>query len=349
MMTSDQELYRLQRVEECFPVLLTHVSYLRTVGYSLRAAADREHGGGTVMGRYEVKAMLKAVERYKVTHLFVVPPVVLQLSREKETVKGYDVSTLREILSGAAPLGKDMVQACSDIFPEAVVCQAYGMTEATRVISIENRRMRSPHGGSVGALAPGVEAQIVDLETMLMGPATTNYYNYRLLLRVAIGCDGSPLVRKARYGLKAPRVLMKGYLNNEKATTEVIDEGEWLHTGDVGYFDEEGRLYVVDRVKELIKYKGFQVAPAELEELLITHPQIMDAAVIGLDDAEAGEIPIAYVVRSSLSTLTTLQVQQFIAEQVAPFKRVIFVKDIPRSNTGKILRNLLRQKLEPKL
>ncbi|XP_057772622.1 probable CoA ligase CCL7 [Salvia miltiorrhiza] len=322
MMTSDQKVSG--------NVFLCFLPMFHIFGLSAAVYAQLQRGNTVVvMGRYEMNTMLRAIEQYKVTHLFVVPPVAVELIKKQETVKEYNVSTLREIMSGAAPLGKDMIEACSKIFPQAVVCQAYGMTEATGVISLENRRICSAHPGSVGPLAPSVEAQIVDSETMQpLSPFKTG-----------------------EIWIKGP-LVMKGYWNNHKATMETIDKQDWLHTGDVGYFDDEGRLYIVDRVKELIKYKGFQVAPAELEELLLTHPEIVDAAVIGLGDAEAGEIPIAYVVRSSNSSLTTQQVGQFIAEQVAPFKRlrrVIFTKQIPRSTTGKILRKELRQKVVAKL
>ncbi|KAL1564953.1 4-coumarate--CoA ligase [Salvia divinorum] len=319
MMTSDQEANKESR-----NVFLCFLPMCHIFGLSALVYAQLQRGNAVVvMVRYEMTAMLRAIEQYKVTHLFIVPPVVLDLSKKQEKVKEYDVSTLREVLSGAAPLGKEIMEACSNIFPQAVVNQGYGMTETTGVVSLENRRMFSSHPGSVGPLAPSVEAQIVDSDTMK-----------RL----------SPF-QKGEIWIKGP-LVMKGYLNNHKATAEIVDEDEWLHTGDVGYFDDEGRLYLVDRVKDLIKYKGYQVAPSELEELLLTHPEIVDAAVIGLDDAEAGEIPIAYVLRSSMSSLTTQQVQQFIAKQVAPFKRlrrVVFTREIPRSPIGKILRKVLRQ------
>ena len=135
---------------------------------------------------------------------------------------------------------------------------------------------------------------------------------------------------------------MRGYLGAEEATAATLDGDGWLHTGDVGYVDETGCCRIVDRVKELIKYKGFQVAPAELEALLLTHPRIKDAAVVRSPDLEAGEVPKAFVV--SDGTLSEDEVTAFVAERVAPYKkvrRVEFIDAIPKSPSGKILRRIL--------
>jgi acyl-CoA synthetase (AMP-forming)/AMP-acid ligase II len=141
--------------------------------------------------------------------------------------------------------------------------------------------------------------------------------------------------------IRGPQV-MKGYLNNPQATAETLEPEGWLHTGDVGYVDDDGYLYIVDRVKELIKYKGYQVAPAELEALLLSHPNIVDAAVIPSPDEEAGEIPKAFVVLSG--EMSAEEIMEFIADKVSPQKkirRVEFVEEIPKSTAGKILRRVL--------
>jgi 4-coumarate--CoA ligase len=138
---------------------------------------------------------------------------------------------------------------------------------------------------------------------------------------------------------------MKGYLNNAAATANTIDDDGWLHTGDIGHVDDEGHVFVVDRLKELIKYKGFQVPPAELEALLLTHPSVADAAVIGVPDDEAGEIPVGFVALKPGQEATEADIIAFVAERVATYKqirKVNFVETIPKSASGKILRRVLR-------
>jgi 4-coumarate--CoA ligase len=176
--------------------------------------------------------------------------------------------------------------------------------------------------GSVGVTAPNTETMIVD-------PATGE--------AVGVNEDGEVWVR-------GPQV-MRGYLNNPSATAATIDAEGWLHSGDVGHIDDDGHLFVVDRLKELIKYKGFQVPPAELEAILLTHPAVADAAVIGLPDDEAGEIPVAFVAVKAGQSAGEEEIAAFVAGQVAHYKqvrKVNFVEEIPKSPSGKILRRVLR-------
>ncbi|MBA0745478.1 hypothetical protein Gogos_008053 [Gossypium gossypioides] len=145
--------------------------------------------------------------------------------------------------------------------------------------------------------------------------------------------------------------IMKGYLNDPEATARTIDKDGWLHTGDIGYIDDDDELFIVDRLKELIKYKGFQVAPAELEAMLIAHPDIIDAAVVGMKDEAVGEVPVAFVVKSGKSEISEDEIKQYISKQVVYYKRisrVFFIEAIPKAPSGKILRKELRAKLATK-
>jgi 4-coumarate--CoA ligase len=278
-------------------------------------------GGATIvtMPRFDLEQFLALHQRHHLTRAFVAPPMVVALTKHP-IVDNYDLSTLRQINSGAAPLSAELAIECGERIGCDVV-QGYGMTELSPVSHATPSFMFKP--GSVGVAVPNTEVNIVD-------PAT----------QASLGVD-----EDGEVWVRGPQV-MKGYLNNEVATRGTIDDDDgWLHTGDIGHVDADGHLFIVDRLKELIKYKGFQVAPAELEALLLTHPQIADAAVIGLADDEAGEIPAAYVVLKPGQESSAADIQAFVAQKVASYKQVrtiTFIDAIPKSASGKILRRVLR-------
>lgn len=269
------------------------------------------------MPRFDLEQFLQVMQDQKISVAYLVPPIVLALAKHP-LVDNYDLSPLRFILSGAAPLGKEITQACSERL-NCVVTQGYGMTEMSPVTNFDYTGPDKVKIGSIGPVIPNTEAMIVDVETGdALGPN-----------------------QLGEYWLRGPQRML-GYLNNAEATTEAIDADGWYHSGDIGYVNEEGRVFIVDRVKELIKYKGMQVAPAELEAVLLTHESIIDAAVIPCPDEEAGEIPKAYVVTKD--DISADEIMDFVAEKVAPHKKIraiAFIDEIPKSPSGKILRRSL--------
>ena len=271
------------------------------------------------MPRFDLEQFLDLLERHRVTRALVVPPIALALARHP-AVSGRDLSALAHIGCGAAPLAAEIAREVKTRIGCSVT-QGYGMTETSPVTHLVGPGATAGKPGSVGPPLPGTECRLVD-------PGT--------------GVDVVPGERGELW-IRGPQVML-GYLGNPAATAAMLDADGWLHTGDVAVVDEEGWFTIVDRVKELIKYKGFQVAPAELEAILITHPLIADCAVIGIPDEEAGELPKAFVVPAD-DALNPDEVIGFAAGQVAPHKRIRaieLVETIPKSPSGKILRRLLR-------
>ncbi|KAI3517191.1 hypothetical protein L1887_16402 [Cichorium endivia] len=300
----------------CF-IPMFHIYGLVFFGLGLLCAGTTS----VLMNRFELKAMLEAIQTYKVNNIPAVPPVILGMV--KYNGGDYDLSSLRSVGSGAAPLSKHVASRFREKFPWVELKPGYGLTEscgaAAFFVSSEEAIARS---AASGGLFPTFSAKVVDFESGIAQPPYS----------------------EGEIWLKGPTV-MKGYLGNEAATAATIVSDGWLRTGDLGYFDEDGYLFIVDRIKELIKHKGYQVAPAELEAILLNHPHILDAAVIPLEDEDAGEVPMAYIVRATGSELGEDQVIQFVAGQVAPYKkikRVAFINEIPKSAAGKILRKDLR-------
>jgi len=285
-----------------------------------------------MMGTFDLEEFLATIANHKVTVAYIAPPVAVALAKHP-LVDSYDTSTLRAVLSGAAPLDEELGHAVADRIGCRVV-QGYGMTELSPV-----SHCTPLDGGKrlVGSVAPIGAAGWTAANSMsrLIDPATGD----------EIEVPPSGLSETGELWFKGPNV-MAGYLNNEVATRETIDDDGWLRTGDLAKVDSTGCVYIVDRLKELIKYKGYQVPPAELEAVLLTHPAIADAAVIGVRDAESGEeVPKAFVVKQSGAALTETEVMEFVASEVAPYKKVrqvAFIDAIPKSSAGKILRKDLR-------
>jgi acyl-CoA synthetase (AMP-forming)/AMP-acid ligase II len=307
----------LQRVHED-DVVIAVLPFFHIYGLNVVMNLALRRGATIVtMPRFELEVFLGLLRDHRVTRAYLVPPIVLALAKHP-AVDGFDLSSLEMIVSGAAPLDASLARACADRLGVRVV-QGYGLTETSPVTHVSGDEWGEARAGSVGRLVPNTECKVIDWATgEEFGP----------------GRDGELCVR-------GPQV-MRGYLKNPTATANTIDEDGWLHTGDIGHADEDGYFFIVDRLKELIKYKGYQVPPAELEAVLVRHPAVAEAAVIPSPDEEAGEVPIAFVVRKAEVTAETLMA--YVAGRVAPYKRirrVQFVEEIPKSASGKILRRVL--------
>lgn len=275
-----------------------------------------------VMPKFDPTVFLTAVQKHKLTYLPLVPPIVLFLAKHP-AIDSIDFSSVRSCLSGAAPLDAELTTAAAKRL-NCEVRQGYGMTELSPAshVTVPGASI----AGSCGQLLPNLEVRIIDPDT---GKCLTAGEDQRGEL-----CVRGPIV-------------MKGYLGNEEATKATIDEEGFLHTGDIAYVSEEGDYYIVDRLKELIKVKGFQVAPAELEGLLLEHESIADAAVVGKPDERAGEVPKAYVVLKPGAELTADEVKAFVEAKVSAFKKIAeveFIAEIPKSSSGKILKRVLRDR-----
>ena len=286
----------------------------------LMSSAIATANTGVVMLRFDVEEMMRLIQTYRITDLYLAPPAILAMVNLPDPSR-YDTSSLRLISSGAAPLPLELGERAKKMF-KCIVSQGYGMTETSPTVNtqpFEKIKLES-----VGPPYPDTFEKIVKLGTD----------------------EELPLGEVGELMVKGPQV-MKGYWNNPKETASCLTPDGWLHTGDVARFDEDGYLYLIDRLKEMIKYKGYQVAPAELEALLHEHPAVLDAAVIPKPDEAGGEIPKAFVVLRPGSAASPEELMAFVAERVAPYKKirkVEFVEQIPKSLAGKILRRDLIQR-----
>jgi acyl-CoA synthetase (AMP-forming)/AMP-acid ligase II len=268
--------------------------------------------------RFDLALFLAAIEQHGITACYVAPPVVLALAKHP-LVDDYDLSSLRFITSGAAPLDAEL-QGAAQRRVGCRVQQGYGLTEASPVTHHAHQDDENVHG-TIGTLLPSTEARLVDAET---------------------GDDAAP-GEPGEIWVRGPQVML-GYLGDEAATASTLTADGWLRTGDIATIDEAGSFRVVDRLKELIKYKGYQVPPAQLEGILLTHPQIADACVVPVRDEEAGEVPKAFVVPREGQSLDACEVMAFVAGRVAPHMQVRaceLIDAVPRSPSGKLLRRVL--------
>ncbi|KAG0589629.1 hypothetical protein KC19_1G034900 [Ceratodon purpureus] len=277
-----------------------------------------------VLPQFDFVKMLSAIQTYQITHVPCVPPIIIALAKQDVVLK-FNLSSVVQFGSGAAPLGKEIMDACAKRFPNVKIKQGYGLTESCACCSTSPTEVddMAAHFGASGILLPNMQAMVVD-------PATNK---------------PMPPTKQGEFWIRGP-VIMKEYLNNPKATADCLDGDGWLHTGDLVVVDEDGYIFVMDRLKELIKYNAFQVAPAELEALLLSHPAILDCAVIPYPDETAGQIPMAFIVRQPGKQLSEDEIMDWVAKQVAPYKKVrkvAFIATIPKSAAGKILRRELVQ------
>ncbi|KAL1625669.1 hypothetical protein SLS54_003141 [Diplodia seriata] len=276
-----------------------------------------------LMRSFSFPAFLRHIETHRVTHLQTAPPVVVMLAKRPET-RGRDVRSLRNILCGAAPLSAELQNEVADRFGVRVV-QTWGMTEVT-CSAMHVPGGRDDRSGSVGYADPGCEVKLVD--------------------------DGGREVGKegerGEICVRGPNVCL-GYWRNERATREAFDEDGFLRTGDVAVRDGGGRYWIVDRKKELIKVKGFQVAPAEMEAVLLEHEAVADAAVVGVQIGHE-ELPRAYIVLKEHTKgghVSETDIASWTASRVAKHKQllggIMFIKEVPKSPSGKIQRKIMRE------
>ena len=302
-------------------VVLVHLPLFHIYGLQVIMNAVIAAGGTQVMmGRFDMDLLLGLLSGHGVTQLFTVPPVGLGLTAFPG-VKDHDLSALRVGCLAAAPSSAELQTRVGEVL-DCPIIQGYGMTELSPVANLDYMEPGQARPGSVGPAVADTEERVMDLES---GTA-----------EVPPGEIGELLVR-------GPQV-MKGYYKNPEATAETITDDGWLHTGDIVRMDPDGYVWVLDRKKELIKYKGFQVPPAELEGLLLEHPGVGDVAVIGKPDVESGEVPKAFVVRRAGAEVSGDELMGFVADKVATFKQVReveFIDAIPKNASGKILRRVL--------
>ncbi|TKR62640.1 hypothetical protein L596_026569 [Steinernema carpocapsae] len=311
--------YRPENETEVMFMPMYHIFGFDTVMVNICAGVTT-----VLMKQFNLEQCCALVEKHKAKFLKVAPPILVMLSKNP-IVEKYDLSHVQAIFCGAAPAGKEL---CDDVMKRLTtlktITQGFGMTELAGASHVTEYSNASKHG-SCGKTGFNLETKVIDPNGQQLG-----------------------FHEKGELCLRGP-VVMLGYLNRPQATAETIDDDGWLHTGDIGYMDNDGDLFVVDRLKELIKVSGYQVPPAEIEDLLLTHPKIQDAAIIGVPDEKYGELPMAFVVRNN-EDLSEDEVNEFVKQRVARYKQlkggVQFIREIPKLPSGKILRRFLKDEAQ---
>ncbi|WP_127784081.1 AMP-binding protein [Rhodococcus sp. X156] len=307
--------------------VLAVLPFFHIYGMSVLMNSSLARGATVVtLPRFDLADFLRVIAEQQCTYVFIAPPVAVALAKHP-MVEEHDTSSIKVVFSGAAPLDAELGHKVAERLG-CEVRQGYGMSEMSPVShSMPDDRDDVPLG-TVGLTLPNMECKIVDADGT----------------EIEVPAEGTSA--PGELWCKGPNIML-GYLENPEATAVTLDEDGFLHTGDVATVSAEGYVTIVDRVKELIKYKGYQVPPAELEALLLTHDKIADAACIGVTDAEGEEVPKAFVVRQPGAELSAEEVMDFVASKVAPYKKVRqveFLEAIPKSAAGKILRKDLRAK-----
>ncbi|XP_045776708.1 4-coumarate--CoA ligase 1 isoform X1 [Maniola jurtina] len=306
---------------------LSLIPWFHAYGFITTLAIMCMHIEIVFLVRFEEQQFLETIQKYKINMMTIVPPLAVFLAKHP-LVPRYDLSSLNEVWCGAAPLSKEIQAAVSQRAGIGHIRQGYGLTEVTMACCVD--LTGGGKQGSCGTPAPGMKIKVLDIDTgKKLGP-----------------------YEEGELWIKSP-LRMKGYLGDCAAGDALLDAEGYLQTGDVGCYDEDGFFYIVDRLKELIKYKGFQVAPAELEALLLRLSGVADCGVVGRSDEIAGELPVAFVVPQPGASLSAQEIQAYVASKVSPAKRlrggVIFVEEIPKNPSGKILRKELRKMLDTKV
>lgn len=280
-----------------------------------------------MLPQFTIKSFLKAIEQFKITDLALVPSIVNRLVNDPLVAK-YDLTSVKLIACGAAPLGEEVIKLLEKKLPWTGFRQSYGMTESCCCLTTHPPEFYSyKYADSGGVLLASTVIKIVDLDSgNELGPNET----------------GEILA-------KGPQIAM-GYLANQKETAETFGADGFLHTGDIGCVDHKGFIHIVDRIKEMIKVKGQQVAPADLEQLLLGHPAVEDCAVLGIPDDRSSERPKAFVVLKqtvSPNPKIAKELLQYVKDRKIRYKwlkEIEFISEVPKSPSGKILRRVLRGK-----